>query len=307
MTTRSFRALKRLVSVETVLAERGALAGLRPQGARLVGPCPIHHGDNPRAFVVTGARWHCFTHCGGGDVVELVRRLTAWEYRRIGAYLATLAESVAAVPLAEREPPPPPPRFRPFTRTLALDAHASRLLQKGITPATALHFEAGRYHGPGFLAGCLGVRLHDPLGHPLGYAGRRLNPAEAARYGKWKFPLRLPKTTLLYNFHRLSQPAASPIILVECPWGVMRLAQLGFPAVALLGTQLSMPQQHLLLQASRLILMLDGDAPGRAATDRLADTLAAHTSIQPIYLPDGLDPDELSDHQLSRLVRPFLF
>jgi DNA primase len=117
----------------------------------------------------------------------------------------------------------------------------------------------------------------------------------------------LPKTTLLYNFHRLTQPLTQPIVVVECPWAVMRLAQLAIPAVALLGTQLSPQQQRLLLPAPRLILMLDGDVPGRLATARLADTLASTTSVHPIFLPDGLDPDDLSDRQLRHLLRPFLF
>jgi DNA primase len=53
--------------------------------------------------------------------------------------------------------------------------------------------------------------------------------------------------------------------------------------------------------------MLDGDVPGRLATARLADTLASTTSVQPIFLPDDLDPDDLSDRQLRHLLRPFLF
>lgn len=306
MSTLSFRRLKRLVSIETVLADQGRLGGLCRRAGQLVGPCPIHHGDNPRAFVISRSNqlWHCFTRCGGGDVIELVRRLTARDYPWIAAYLADLAE---------RPPPPRPPRaapapvrpFRPFTTALALDPHA--LQHKGITAATATAFDAGRYHGPGFLAGCLGVRLHDPHGHPLGYAGRRLDPEAITRDGKWKLPPRLPKTTLLYNLHRLRWPWQHALVVVECPWGVMRLAQLHIPAVALLGTQLSGAQQHLLQRAPRVILMLDGDRAGRAATARLAARLASTTAVSPIALPDGLDPDDLSDRALNQLVRPFLF
>ena len=302
-----FRQLKRLVSVETVLAERDALAGLRRRGERLIGPCPIHHGDNPHAFVVTGPLWHCFTRCGGGDVIALVRRLTGWDYRRIGPYLASLVES--APPPERAYPPPatPTPTFRPFTRTLPLDGADAVLQQKGITAATAQRFEVGRYHGPGFLADCLAVRLHDPSGQPLGYAGRRLDPTQAQRYGKWKMPPRLPKASLLYNFHRLRRPLAQPLLVVECPWGVMRLTQIGLPAVALLGTQLSQAQQRLLLQAPRLILMLDGDRAGREATAHLLDHLAPRIPVHSIRLPDLLDPDELCDQQLRQLVQPFLF
>ena len=42
MNTPSFRTLKRLVSVETVLAEQNRIEHLRQRSNRLVGPCPIH-------------------------------------------------------------------------------------------------------------------------------------------------------------------------------------------------------------------------------------------------------------------------
>ena len=55
------RRLKRSVSIEHVLADRGLLAGMRRRG-QLVGACPIHGGDNPDAFVVNPQRglWRCY-------------------------------------------------------------------------------------------------------------------------------------------------------------------------------------------------------------------------------------------------------
>lgn len=43
--------------------------------ARRRGPCPVHGGDNPSAFQCDEERWHCWSHCGGGDVIDLVERL----------------------------------------------------------------------------------------------------------------------------------------------------------------------------------------------------------------------------------------
>jgi hypothetical protein len=50
------------------------------------------------------------------------------------------------------------------------------LEKKTIHPETVRRFEAGVWSRPGFLNDCSGVRLHDPKGKPIGYAGRRLNP-----------------------------------------------------------------------------------------------------------------------------------
>ena len=43
----AFPHLKRRVSIETVLTAEGLAASLKRRGQRLVGPCPVHGGDNP--------------------------------------------------------------------------------------------------------------------------------------------------------------------------------------------------------------------------------------------------------------------
>ncbi len=310
----AFSHLKRAVSIETVLAAKGLVAPLRRRGQRLVGPCPVHGGDNPQAFVVDLARniWHCFTHCqGGGDVVELVRRMHRVGYRQSALYLATLVQvqdpvlpSSCIIAAPEK---PQKKLFQPYTRRLRLDHTAPFLRQKGIQSSTAQRFEAGGYCGPGFLRGCIGVRLHDLQARPLGYAGRRLDQLAAHRYGKWKFPPRLPKRELLYGFHHIAAQQPRGLVVVECPWGVMRLMQLGFPAVALLGIHVSSAQHQLLCLSSRIILMLDGDYPGIAASRKIADALSLRTGTQVhrIILPQGLDPDDLSDSELLSRLNPF--
>lgn len=90
-----FRLLKRQVTIQTVLADNGLLHTFRRRGDRWTGPCPLHAGDNPRAFVITPSRnlWYCFTRCQvGGDVVELARRLLHLSYLETAHYLASLAD-----------------------------------------------------------------------------------------------------------------------------------------------------------------------------------------------------------------------
>ena len=301
--------LRRSVSIFDVLAQRGLSARLRRFGIRLVGPCPVHDGDNPRAFVVhpNGRLWYCFTRCqSGGDVIDLVQRLDRASFPDALRTLASLAHGTL--------PHIAPDRvhalaavFQPFTRSIPLDPRAAFLRRKGINIDTALAFETGAYVGHGFLSGCVGVRLRDPASNPIGYAGRRIAPDDVRRFGKWKFPSRIPKASLLYNYHRVSHALAqSGVTVVECPWGVMRLAQLHIPAVALLGTRLSVAQRNLLRTASHIRLMLDADPAGVAATERiLADTeIASRTTIA--LLPPSCDPDDLNDGQLTALAAPLL-
>ncbi len=295
-----FRRLKRTVAIEQVLDDNGSLGLLRRRGAQLVGPCPIHRGDNPNAFVVHVSKkiWRCFTGCNaGGDLVELARRLKGGSYSDAAAYLATLL----GAPMSDTVQLTPPLRtrpFRPFIRRLPLDPTAPFLQHKGIRPHIAERFEVGAFHGRGMLAGCVAVRLFDPHGAPLGYAGRRLEPQQVNTYGKWRFPTGMPRNQLLYGYHHAAQLWHRGAVLVECPWGVLRLAQLGIPAVALLGTHMSPRQQALLLELPRLVLLMDGDKAGRNAAQGIRQRLP-RTAV--VDLPEGLDPDDLSDHELATI------
>lgn len=295
-----FKILKRRVSFEQVLTDKALLGQLRRRTGRLVGPCPLHRGDNPNAFVIDLQKnlWRCFTGCdAGGDVVEFLRRLDGKTYRQTAEYLARLARVLP--PSVPPEPETPLKSFRPFLHRLRLQTDVNFLWKKGILPETARRFEAGLYRNQGFLKGCIGVRLHNPAGSPLGYAGRRLDPQLAARFGKWKFPPRLPRNQLLFNFHRIrSKLPTSTLVLTECPWSVMRLHQIDVPAVAMLGIHLSGPQEQLLRSASRVVFLFDGDSAGSKAAAKLKPRIESFAEVAIACVPHGLDPDDLSDHKL---------
>ncbi len=308
-----FRRLKSAVTLECLLHSRGLLQPMRRRGRRLFGCCPVHGGDNPTAFVIDLPRqvWYCFSRCGaGGDVVDLVRCMDQVGYTEAAIELARIAGTGPMWMPTETAPQhrrkPSRQSFRPFVRRLDLDPHVELFETKGIRPETAMAFEAGQWHHRGFLHGCVGVRLHDPHGHPLGYAGRRLDPAAAERYGKWKVPRGLPKATVLFNHHRVKHRLPSGVFVVECPWGVMRLTQVGIPAVALLGTALNPTQRELLAVARRVVLMMDGDAAGYAAAERIRAALAKQVEVITWRLPQGADPDDLPDSLLGPWASSFL-
>jgi DNA primase len=311
-----FKRLKRTVSIADVLAHKGLMKHYKKHGRKLTGPCPVHGGDNPRAFVVnlTENIWHCFTGCNtGGDLIEFVRRMDRKSYRHIAEYLSGLAgtqpvqyeKNNSKADLGGKKALDQKP-FRPFKKRLSLDTNTPWLGSKGIHPATARQFETGAWYGPGFLQDCIGVRLHDPLGRPVGYAGRRLNQMHIEMYGKWKFPTGLPKADLLYNFHRIRSSMQHGVVVVECPWGAMRLTQLSIPAVALLGTSLSEKQLSLLIDIPCIVLMLDGDRAGRNAMQRIKPALEPSTSVRTFILPENLDPDDLDDDHLKKVSDIFL-
>ena len=286
----NFAYLKRRVSIVTVLNTKGVMTQFKKRGDQLFGPCPVHGGDNPNAFVISLSKniWHCFTRCNtGGDVIKLVQHLYGKDYQQTAAFLSSLADTADklqllaafALPIIVKNPSDP---SQPVCGWM-LQPHGCtknrsiRLQPVALKPALIT--------ATGFLTGCIAVRLHDLLGHPIGYAGRQLNPTLAKQYGKWKFPPGLAKNEILYNFHRIRSANPKAVVVVECPWGVMRLAQLNIPAVALLGIHLSSLQLDILKKISRVVLMLDGDYAGRSATNRVHKTLEPYTKVHCITLP----------------------
>jgi len=318
--TYDLRRLKHTVGITEVLASYGLDANLRTQHGELVGPCPLpeHQGDrnNRGAFRVhpRSGVWNCQTHCGGGDIVELAATMEGGDYAAAARRLAHLeAGSSQAVRrhrhhrLPDLRPDrkiPPRSSFLPYSKTLRLVPDHPYLRARELQPRTTTTFEAGWWPLRGFLEDCIGVRLHDPQGRPLGYAGRRVSQEKAQRLGKWKLPHALPKGDILFNWHRARSISQRAVVVVEGPFDAMRVWQAGFRAVvALLGSAATPSQQALLSMAPNLIIMLDGDAAGRDGTRSIASALNC-TPVTVVDVPDGYDPAGLSDDCIHRLLSP---
>jgi DNA primase len=304
----SFHFLKTRVSITQILEAYGLHAGLKMRGDQLTGSCPLHGGDNPTAFRVHLRRnlWRCFTACGGGDTVELVRRIHGCSHAQAARHLHRLAQSL---PLhsSPSEPAAAASSFRPFTRTITLNPQVHFLQSvKKISLDTARLFEAGITQTSTFLKNAVAVRLYDLHGHPLGYCARILPADHIARFGKWRFPKHFPKAHILYNAHRAKPFRHQGIIVVECPWAAMRLHQAGFPnTVSLLGTQLFQNQIEWLSKAPGILLMLDGDPPGRDASARIALSLNSRTAVYTHLLSNNKEPEDLADQTLASIVSSY--
>lgn len=262
----SFTRLKETVSLQEVA--RDYQISLKLMGQELIGPCPLHGGDNPTAFHLNSHknRWKCFTRCGHGDVIDFVSRMEHCS-------LKTAAERIAQ-------------RYAP---QLGLDIHPF-LSQRGFKRETLTTFGIS-YGCMGQFKGMITIPLHDSNGHFAGYLGRRLSNLHK---GKYYIQRGVKRSHILYNLHRIDP--SRPVFVTEGPFDVLRLFQAGYPnAIALLGIQLSKYQESIL--PNKPVLLFDNDEAGRAASAKLATRL----NIQSISLP-GKDPAAMADSSLQRTL-----
>jgi DNA primase len=313
MTTHmSFKTIKASVSLLMVLTEYYGLASLIRRGDKLIGPCPVHGGNNERAFHANLREnlWFCFTGCGrGGDQLTLVSL-------RDGISLTQAAERLATFFLVSSDPRPPPVRLpvassakpvrinSPLTFRLTLDhAHPSLTRDRRLSSTTIRHFGVG-YATHGMLRGMIAIPLHNRDGQLVAYAGRRLREEDIARFGKYRFPAGLHRDALLYNLHRLAL-SASPLFVVEGFFSAMTLFERGYPdVVATMGCRLASEQAELLVALKRpIVLLFDGDNAGRAGARAAAELLKTKLPVMLVSLPDGAEPEDLSEQTLNALRR----
>jgi DNA primase len=154
----------------------------------------------------------------------------------------------------------------------------------------------------------------DLKGRTIAFGGRALDPDIPAKYlNSPETPL-FHKGAVLFNAHNARLPAHDngQIIVVEGYMDVIALALAGFPqTVAPLGTALTEDQIKLLWRmAPEPTLCFDGDAAGRKAAFRAAETVLPHLkpgySLQFAFLPNGLDPDDLVRQHGPDAVRDIL-
>jgi DNA primase len=158
--------------------------------------------------------------------------------------------------------------------------------------------------GKGIMAGRVCIPIHDWQGQTVAYAGRWVGPLEDLPEGKGKYelPAGFRKEQELFNLHRVKD--CKHLVVVEGYFGAIHLHGLRVPAVALMGTSVSVPQLELLAHtdARHITVMLDGDEAGREASEKVAGSIGNVAWSRIVHLPDGAQPDTLDRAQLERTL-----
>jgi DNA primase len=301
-----FGAVKQTVSLEAVLRYY-QVPGLRKCGHQLVGRCPIHRGQRDDSFRASLSKnaFHCFACQAGGNVLNFVaamekcsiRQAALWLQRWFSVGAPGEGGSVRNGELVREKEWRNPPL--PFALT-GVDPTHPYLVERGIDPATAVEFGVGFYAGAGLLSGRVVIPIANARGQTVAYAGRVLDDS----LPKYKLPTGFRKAWELFNLHRAAATGSQTVIVVEGYFDCLRVHRAELPwVVALMGSSLSAEQENALLAAfDRVVLLLDGDAAGRAASRAMAARLSRSCWVAEVQVPDGAQPDQLSLVAIQQLL-----
>ena len=138
------------------------------------------------------------------------------------------------------------------------------------------------------------VPVHSPDGMIIGFVARTIEGKE------FKNTPGLPKSKTLFNLHRVK--TADRVYVVESSFDAIRLDQVGFPAVATLGANVSNAQVELLQKYfNNIIVIADNDEAGGNMKDRLIERLGSRVSVIKLdkQYKDIGDMDDTSIKQLE--------
>jgi len=328
-----FKALKQTVSMEMAVACYGVMLR-RVNGSYLRGRCPLptHRSKSShQTFIVNTDKnaWACHSNsCAGarggrigGNVLDFVAAMENCSIRQAALRLQEWF-IVSTAPKAGK--PPHPQDISPSTETSCaeepligetsngalpftlrgIDYTHPYLNERGITEETAKHFGVGFFPGKGCMQGRIVIPIHNEEGILVAYAGRSLTQLEP----KYKFPALFRKSFALFNLHRAITHGKT-VIVVEGFFDCLKVHQAGLACVvALMGCSLSRHQEQLLRRYfHEVILLLDGDQPGRTAAPPIAGRLVPTLSTRIVAIPAGRQPDQLGVDQIRCLCIPGYF
>jgi len=225
----------------------------------------------------------------GCGLREAAKKLSGW------GELGNIAQPLKTT-VTKKTRSVPPLRFR----LRGVEVRHPYLEVRGIREATASEFGIGFYAGPGWMSQRLVIPIDDEAGRLVSYCGRSLDGSEP----RYRFPAGFAKSQVLFNLHRAAAARQSTVVVVEGFFDCLKVYQAGFRSVvALMGSALYEHQRRLLVQRFRqIVLMLDGDAPGRRAAAVLSARLSADCSVRVVQLAENRQPDQLSEPALQELL-----
>jgi DNA primase len=141
------------------------------------------------------------------------------------------------------------------------------------------------------------IPVHSPDSMAVGFVGRSVEGKE------FKNTPGLPKAKLLFNLHRVK--TADRVYVVESSFDAIRLDQVGLPAVATLGANVSNIQIELLKKYFNTIYVVaDNDEAGGNMKDKIVEKLGSRVTVVQLD-KQYKDIGDMTDEQIKNIDYTF--
>ena len=256
--------------------------------------CPFHNNHRTPAGEVhnTNGLFFCFSCQKTADLIELIMHTSGRTYFESARYikskekLTNLVDDINKSLVTEEE-------FKQFdveilkrlyTNLVSLERPKEYFRSRHINMQSCMKFSLGYSEKQDMVT----VPFHSPDGIPLGFVGRSIEGKD------FKNTPGLPKSKTLFNLHRVKK--SDRVYVVESSFDAIRLDQVGLPAVATLGANVSSTQIELLQKYfNNIIVIADNDEAGGNMKDRIVEKLSTRVSVIKLnneYKDIGDMPDE---------------
>jgi DNA primase len=240
--------------------------------------CPYHNNSRTPAGEVAkdSGLFFCFGCQTTKNLEEFVMFTTGRTYFETARYIKS-KETEHNIENIVNKAMYAPPEFIQYDELLI-----KRLNNQAIeSPRAMRYFESRRITKDSVIKFNLGysekqdsvtIPMQSPDGMTIGFVARTIEGKE------FKNTPGLPKSKVLFNLHRVK--SSSVVYVVESSFDAIRLDQVGFPAVATLGANVSASQIRLLEKYfNNVILVADNDEAGNIMKDKLIEKLGSLISV----------------------------
>jgi DNA primase len=324
--------VKDSVDAETLLSSLGFKL-VATASNELRGPCLLHGGDNPTAFSfrTDTNRWRCYTKkceqsrdgSTDNDLIAIIQKTNNLNFVDSLQYLADFAclgidvkdsESTGKEDFSSRKDIT---KFVRRSNKVAVSPEVGvseevlqgykrdrdfYFVEQGFKEETLEKFEIGAMiDNKGVKRATIPIR--DENGKLLGTSARRESGNEEPRY---KISFGLKKDKVLYNIRGAIESGSDTVILVEGFKAAWAVYEAGYKnVVACMGAAVTRGQLMLLTRSGfmKCAIMFDGDSAGDSGMETALPHLnKMFTTVTPVYLPEGISPDDMSRDELSSLL-----